>query len=198
MATTLPVLSADEFVAHIFAQSGVLPTPVAQSYGTELNRYLHVGIDHVDSPDTHKIALLPALVELDECAREIFGGPILTNAGYRSVHHENSLRTRGYKTAGFVSPHSLGCALDKQVPARKSLSPAENLRLQQAYIAAAEKLKLPRPRLGHRAYGESFTHVDLVFLLFQPYTLLPHPSTWHDLPPRVGASLLAWRPGMEW
>ena len=192
-------MTATEFVDHVFSQANVLPPPMVMAYGTALHKYLHVGPDHVASPDTGEVALLPALVELDQCARELCGFPLPTSAGFRTVRHEDQLAARGYKTAKFVSPHSLGCALDKDAIARDGKSEqAVNLEIRTAYIRAAERLKLPRPRLGHRAYGERFTHVDLVFLLFAPYTPLPHPSTWLDLPVRLRSDLIAWRPGVEW
>ncbi len=73
-----------------------------------------------------------------------------------------------------------------------------NALVQVAYKQAARALGLPAPRLGHKLYNERFTHVDLVFMLFEPYGSLPHPSTWPELDPAQRQAFTAWRPGVEW
>ena len=191
-----------EFIQKIFAESGVLTPPRILPYGYQVSTYLTIGIDHLTSPDDGTFVLLPQVIELFDAARQIYGGPISVNAGFRTHNHELTLQARGYKTAKFVSPHSLGAALDCKaipLPGKPDYDGEEtNRQLQSAFREAAQQLSFPAPRLGHKAYGEAFTHVDLVFLLFAPFTNLAHPETWPELSDDQRLLISAWRPGIEW
>jgi len=191
-----------EFIQKIFAESGVLTPPRILPYGYRVSTYLTINIDHLSSPDDATFVLLPQAIKLFDAAREIYKRPILVNAGFRTHNHERALQRRGYKTAKFVSPHSLGAALDcKASPYKPELDyhgEETNRQLQSAFREAAQQLSFPAPRLGHKAYGEAFTHVDLVFLLFAPFTNLAHPETWPELSDDQRLLISAWRPGIEW
>lgn len=198
-------MTPGEIVARIFAECTVLPKPLVLPYGTRYGPYLKVGVDHITSPDTGEISLLPALVDLFTEARRIHGRPIPVTAGWRSVAHALNLEAAGYKAAKLVSPHCMACALDcDALPVKDAegntitTEAAVNVQIRTALAQAANRLKLPMPRFGHAAYGERFTHVDLAFLLFEPYTPLPHPKTWMELEVDERQRLSAWVPGVHW
>jgi hypothetical protein len=191
-------MSPDEFVEKVFA-SGVIARPKPVAYGEQVSPHLKVGVDQLASPDIGQMTLLPQSVALYEAAREILGQPIRVNAGWRTVAHELALQDAGYRTAKWISPHCLGAALDLQLGLGAVGQPERNAELQEALKSAATKLQFPAPRLGHFAYSEHFTHVDLVFFLFKPYTELDHPGAWTELDPGVRQQLgNSWQPGISW
>lgn len=193
------MMTPHAILQRIFAESGVLKPPLPGTYGQKFGKYLTVGVDQIASPDTGEVTLLPAIVELFTETREILGRPQPVTAGFRSHAHETALQAAGYRTAKLLSPHSVACALDLDaIPTAAKTEAAVNVAIRTAVAQAAVKLKLPAPRLGFKAYGERFTHVDVVFLLFEPYTKLPHPQTWPELEPAQRALFAAWQPGVSW
>jgi hypothetical protein len=195
------MLSADQFIEKVYA-AGVVPMPAVATYGQKVSPHLTVGIDFLWSPDTDEITFLPQLIQLFEEARtNVLGNPIIVDAGYRTKAHEDALTAQGLQTAAFVSPHSLGSALDLKyvVGTFEGTSTQANIALRQAFLQAAKNLNLPVPRVGHKNYAEHFCHVDLMFMLFAPYTKLPHPRDWIDLQPElreVYATTIS--PGWQW
>lgn len=193
------MLTAQEFIDRIH-NAGVIGKPRVAAYGEAISKHLTVGIDMLWSPDTREIVILKPMIDLFEKAREIVGHPIPVSAGYRTLNHEHELQKRGLKTVKFVSPHCFG-AMDLDArPVNGHNERTENFQIQAALVAAAKVLGLPRPRLGHKSYGEHFTHVDLVFMLFKPYTALDHPADWDwglDAGNRAAFNS-AWREGVEW
>lgn len=188
------------------SHAGVPPNVLARvpQYGTKVGEFLTVGIDHLASPDTGEVFLMPPIVALFNETRRNFGEAIPVTAGSRTHEHETALQGAGYKAAKICSPHCLGAALDldardRTICGRFTSETAVNILIQQAAREAADKLGFPTPRLGHLAYNERFTHMDLVFMLFAPHTKLPHPADWPELPQdvrkKIGAS---WRPGVNW
>ncbi len=195
-------MTPDEFINRVFSFSGVLSDPTVRKYGDEISSHLRAGIDMVWSPDTHQVSLLPQEIQLFEEARvNQWKAPIGVDAGYRTRAHELALEAKGYKTAKFVSPHSVGCALDCRVlpGTSEGIHVEQNSLLRRAFQEAATALGFPQPRIGHRAYNEVFCHVDLMFMLFAPYTSLSHPSEWPELAEdqrlHLKNSLV---PGLEW
>lgn len=198
------------FAGAVAADAAVIPAggirvPVVQPYGTKLSEFLTVGVDHLASPDTGECCLLPQMTRLFDELRRIVGVPIPVTAGFRTVHHQESLIAAGYKgVATLISPHSLGAALDldareRVINGRWIPEVGVNVLIQDAAREAAGQLGYPTPRIGHRAYNERFTHVDLIFFLFAPYTALPHPADWLELDEATRKTLgAAWRPGVEW
>jgi hypothetical protein len=184
------------FVNRVLAESTILGGPQVLPYGTQISPHIKVGVDEVASPDTGQVLLLAPLVALFETAREELGEPILIDAGFRTVAHELQLEGEGYKTTQFISPHCIGAALDLKLLSKADPT-LENGALQDALVKAALQHEFPRPRLGHREYGEKFTHVDLVFLLFQPYGNLDLAELLTGI---EGAEQIAidWKPGVEW
>lgn len=193
-------MTSQEFINRVLTESSLAQPPRKASYGERLSQFITVGVDHVTSPDTQEISLMSDMIRLFDKAREIYGRPIPITAGFRTHAHEEALTRSGYKTAKFVSPHSLGAALDLDSRPYTWRTEAQvNAEIRQSVQQAAKALALPRPRLGHRAYDEKFTHVDLVFMLFQPYTTLPHPAAWQELDEGTRKALSAgWREGVEW
>lgn len=192
------MINAQQFIDRIF-DSGVIPRPRVAKYGENLSKHLTVGVDMLWSPDTLEVVTFQPMLDLFEKAREILGHPIPVSAGYRTLAHEHELQSRGLRTVKFVSPHAFG-AMDLDARARDDVSErTENFHIQASLVAAAKVLGLPQPRMGHKGYNEKFTHCDLVFMLFQPYTDLPHPGKWEDLAPSLRSALgSAWREGVQW
>jgi hypothetical protein len=72
-------ITSQEFVDKVFANSirrGGLTPPRKVVYGEQVSEHLKVGIDHLTSPDTGEITLLPQTVTLFEKARGILGQPV--------------------------------------------------------------------------------------------------------------------------
>lgn len=191
-------MTAQEFIERVFS-AGVIDKPRLAEYGEKISDHLTAGVDNIWSPDTREVVLYKPMIRLFEKAREFLGRPIPVTAGYRTLAHEHALQQRGYKTVKFVSPHCFGAMdLDARPYGEKSEKSA-NLEIQACLVSATKHLNLPRPRLGHKAYHEKFTHVDLVFMLFQPFTSLPHPAAWPELDEGTRKALGAsWREGVEW
>lgn len=189
-----------ELIIKRVREAGVLPALAVPAYGTKISESLTVGIDKVASPDTNEVCLFPTLLTLFDKTRELYGLPIPVTAGFRTLAHELHLESAGYKTAKLISPHCLGSALDLDARPRNDKSEtAVNIEIRAKIMEAASELSLPTPRLGFRAYSEKFNHVDVVFLLFQPYTSLAHPATWPELSESTRKTLdKGWRPGVTW
>lgn len=194
------MFTVTDFQKRVF-DAGVVPVPTVRKYGEKISEHLHIGPDMLWSPDTQEYTQLPQCIALFEETRTTqFQMPIGVDAGYRTVAHEQVLEAKGYKTAKFISPHSLGSADDyKVISGTFGKVSTGNTRLRLAFRAAATKLGLPQPRIGHKAYGEAFIHVDYMFMLFAPHTSLPHPKDWEELDPdlrKTYATVLT--PGWEW
>lgn len=176
------MLTVLDFQKRVF-DAGVVPAPTVRKYGEEISAHLHIGPDFLWSPDTNEYTQLPQCIALfEETRTNQFQMPIAVDAGYRTVAHEQVLESKGLKTAKFISPHSLGSADDyKVVSGSFGKVSAGNARLRMAFRTAATKLGIPQPRIGHRAYGEAFLHIDFMFMMFKPYTSLDHPKDWPDL-----------------
>jgi hypothetical protein len=173
--------------------AGFLPQEHTPKYGEAISKHIVSGPDHVVSPDTGTEWLHAEILRVYDAARELLGVPIHVDAGSRTPEHEALMQSQGYKTAKIVSIHNLS-ALDL------AATGVTNSALQNALKEAAKSLNLPTPRLGHIAYGERFTHFDMGFLFFEPYTTLAHPGSWSDLLDDATRKQIdhAWRPGVEW
>lgn len=197
-ATTL---TADQFIARVY-DAGVTPAPVVKKYGDEVSPHLHFGTDLLWSPDTHEYSQLPQCIALFEETRvNQWQKPIGVDAGYRTHAHELQLQAEGYKTAKFISPHSLGSADDyKALPGTyDGKITSANIALRAAFRKAASTLGLPQPRIGHKNYGEAFLHVDFMFFLFKPFSVLDHPKDWQDLSAEMRqVYAITCIPGWEW
>lgn len=184
-------MTAEQFIEKMRV-AGQLPLATHPAYGDKLSEHIAAGIDHVVSPDTGEFWIHKPLMLMFDTARELLAKPIRITAGSRTAAHERALAAKGYKTARFISPHCLS-ALDCEATG------TGNKELQDAFRAAATECGFPKPRLGHVTYEERFTHVDMVFLFFAPYTDLPHPRDWSDLETSMRIELGgAWQPGIQW
>lgn len=185
------MLTPEIFLTRVF-ELEEMPSPRLGVYGEKLTKYLQVGSDALQSPDTGEILPYPPMLALDEEACDILGYDIPTTAGYRTPGHQRNLIVRGYKAATFISPHFFG-ALDKDARPREGKTEKQVCQeIADAYKKAAIKLRMPAPRLGMRAYNYRFVHVDLLPMLFSPFTGLEHPSKW----PEVGWTDLFGKPYM--
>jgi hypothetical protein len=195
------LLTVEDFQKRIF-ESGVIPPPKVVKYGDEISAHLHIGPDFLWSPDTNEYTQLPGCIALfEETRTNQWGKPIGVDAGYRTIAHEKFLESKGLKTAKNISPHSLGSANDyKVLPGNfTGLVSQGNTQLRTAFRMAAVKLGLPQPRIGWKAYGSAFIHIDLMFTLFAPYTTLAHPQDWLDLSDELRETYRrVLVPGMEW
>lgn len=190
-------MTPDQFLAKM-RLAGVLLGPHIPVYGEKISTHLASGIDHITSPDTGEEWLHAPLLRLFDRARDILGRPIPVTAGSRTPAHEANLQAAGLKTAKFVSPHCLS-ALDCDAKPLPNLpEAANNVEIQKALKAAAHDLGFDTPRLGHKAYNEKFTHVDVVFMFFAPFTTLAHPVDWPELDDAQKKLVASWRPGVEW
>lgn len=193
-------LTAPQFIDKIFS-SGIVPAIVVKKYGDTLSDHLHFGTDLLWSPDTHGFSMLPQCVALFEETRKEWANPITVDAGYRTYAHEKALESQGLKTAKFASPHSLASALDYKATAGTydGTIAQGNTALRSAFKKAASALGLPAPRIGWKAYNGAFIHVDLMPMLFAPFTNLPHPKDWEDLSADMrGIYAITCVPGWSW
>lgn len=141
----------------------------------------HISRHEVEDPWTGKVVLFQPIIELFEEARKGLGRPIGINSGYRTPEYQEHLAEIGYKAAKNYPPHCEGAALDLAIPAALTYYP-----IVQALTRASRKLGYPTPRIGVKEYGYKFVHVDLVFMLFEPYNDKKNP-----IPDK-------WIPGAEW
>lgn len=140
---------------------------------------------------SQKVVIFDPLVELFEAVRNQVG-PIAISSGYRSDDYqrrlyEADLKMHGGRPSGQVakpgnSPHATGAAMDLIIP--KGWQAKE---FSELFTGACIDLNLPLCRVGWKQYlGRGFIHVDLVPMLYKPYTSIPNPQ------PK------AWRPGAVW
>ena len=148
--------------------------------------------------DSEKLMLSETLAVFD-AARQLLGGPLVITSGRRSEAHQEELRQAGYRAARY-SPHVYGAALDVRVPPRLTDYGLANL-----LCAAAQQLRLPRPRLGFELYrkdprtrmiaqviagteiySSTFVHFDFAYMLR---------GMIDDVPEEVWNS---WREGVSW
>ena len=130
--------------------------------------------------DEHARILAP-LIDLFEAVRAEVG-PIKVNSGYRGDAFQERLykqNPQGVAKPG-SSPHRFGAAMDLAIP--KEWTAAKLADLVQAKSIA---LGFDRARCGWREYSGRFLHIDLVYLLFTPFTAIPNPNR-------------SWRPGVTW
>lgn len=140
----------------------------------------HIARYEVEDRWTKEVVMFGPTLALFEEARRLLGKPIGINSGYRSPEYQKHLKEIGYKAAT-NSPHCRGAALDLAIPHGTTYLVLVSLLRQ-----AAKNLKLPKPRLGYKEYGYAFVHMDLVFMLFEPYFPEKNPCPG------------AWREGVEW
>lgn len=141
---------------------------------------------------SQKVVIYDPLIHLFEAAREKVGRPITISSGYRSEEYqrklyEEDLQKNGGKPSGQVampgnSPHATGAAMDLIIPAGWTAQ-----RLAELFQETSVEWGFPKARVGWRQYlGRGFIHVDLVHMLFAPYTNIPNPIP------------TAWRAGVTW
>ena len=110
--------------------------------------------------------------------RRLLGKPIPINSWYRcETYQQQLLKTN--PNAAKNSPHTTGAAMDLGIPKGETAASMEKLAER-----AAANLGLPKPRIGRKQYKDSFIHIDLVFMLYDPYWKNPAPN--------------AWKPGAKW
>ena len=134
----------------------------------------HIAEYEVRDKWTGEIKISPHIVYLFESVREELGKPIIITSGYRSEKYQAYLRAIGYPAA-IVSPHCYGAALDMLFPFSVDKDGFANL-----FVNHSLKLDYGICRIGRKQYGDTFLHVDVVYLLFEPYTTIqnPKPDTW--------------------
>jgi hypothetical protein len=125
------------------------------------------------------------LIELFETLRETVNRPIRINSGYRTIEKQTELyqrdvRENGGNPSGKVAipshaPHTYGAAMDLAIPFPYKAKDFARL-IQKISL----DLKFPMVRTGWKAYNGAFVHMDLIPMLFQPYTNIsnPCPESW--------------------
>jgi len=178
-------------------------------YGKKIGKHIIVGVDNVTSPDRpDELLLIPQITKLFNKTREIYGAPLMITAGDRTIKHQRKLLKLGLKGATVMSPHILGAALDiDAVPSTWDTEKQACERIIECVNEAAQEIKVELPRMGFKAYNYRFVHVDLVFILFEPFTKIEHPGSWLGLFKNLGGQIVkgahdkfsnSWRPGVTW
>jgi hypothetical protein len=136
----------------------------------------HIAKYEVDDNWTGEVMIFEPVISCFEEARRLLGRPIGINSGYRTEAYQKHLKEIGYKAATY-SPHCRGAALDLAIPTGTTY-----LALVTLFKQAAKNLGLPKPRFGYKAYGYTFVHFDLVFMLFTPFFTEknPRPNEWWE------------------
>lgn len=141
--------------------------------------------------DSGKVIIHESLIKLFEAVRVGIGKPLKINSGFRDEEYqkhlyEADLKAHGGKPSGKVakpgySPHATGAAMDIAVPdGHDSEGFAKLIR------NTSDKIGLPTARTGYKKYGGVFVHIDLVPIMFEPYTKIKNPQREF------------WRPGVTW
>jgi hypothetical protein len=125
------------------------------------------------------------LIDLFEKLRATVNRPIKINSGYRTIEkqarlYEQDIRANGGNPSGKVAapshaPHTYGAAMDLAIPYPYKAGDFATL-IRKVSL----DLKFPMARTGWKAYGGAFVHMDLVPMMFKPYTNIsnPCPEDW--------------------
>lgn len=151
----------------------------------------HISRREFDTGSEDNCRVFEPLVELFEKVRFGIQKPIPVNSGYRSIERQEWLYSKdlaqhGGKPSGKVakpghSPHHTGAAMDLGIPQGWSADKFADL-----LVHTAQGMGFGAARVGYVQYGKRFVHLDLVYLLYEPYIKgrkNPHPS---------------WKPGVKW
>jgi len=140
---------------------------------------------------TFTVVIYDPLIELFETVRGMIGKPIVISSGYRSREYQQKLydedirrygRPSGNVAKPGSSPHETGTAMDLFIPIGLQAKLFAEL-----FTAACVDLNIPLCRIGWKRYlGRGFIHVDLVPMLFKPYTKVPNPHSQY------------WKAGLIW
>lgn len=139
----------------------------------------------------HKVIIYDPLIVLFETVREKVGLGIPASSGYRSPEYQKFLYDEDIKKHGTPSgnvakpgssPHETGAAMDLIIPHGWQAK-----QFGDEFTAACVDLDFPLCRIGWKQYlGRGFIHVDLVPMLYAPYTKTPNPHPQN------------WKPGVTW
>ncbi len=153
----------------------------------------HISCEEWNTGNAEKVLVFEPLILLFETVRGAIGKPIVINSGYRSLEHqqrlyEEDLASNHGKPTGKVAkpvpgqfPHGTGAAMDIAIPVGFTAE-----KLQSLFQNTSMAIGLKSCRVGRKKYKDRFLHVDLTYLLYEPYTDISNP-----LP-----SL--WKPGVTW
>lgn len=138
----------------------------------------HIFKSEFGQRDTGQVVVYEPLVELFEKVREIIKRPIRINSGYRSPEYQANLYRQdpsGAVAKPGNSPHQTGAAMDLGIPPNFTAQSFAAL-----FRKTSKELGFPEARTGWKMYGGTFIHVDLVFMLYAPYTkeINPNPRDW--------------------
>jgi len=136
----------------------------------------HIQDYEVMCPWTREIKLIYWIINLFESVRNEIGCPIFITSGYRSRQYQKHL-TEINPYAVDLSPHPEGAALDMHIPINHD--PVE---LALKFQEHSQKLGYGICRYGLEKYGFHFLHVDIIYMLFTPWTNVenPKPSLWRE------------------
>ncbi|HBE80347.1 MAG TPA: hypothetical protein DDW65_21575 [Firmicutes bacterium] len=156
----------------------------------------HFTRNELDTGHEENAVFFKPTLDVIEETRMRLKTPITGSSGYRSrikqailyqEYLDECKRQGKAPKSGVVakpgnSPHETGAAVDLYIPDGKQ--PEEFAKLLQK---VSIDLGFPIARVGWKDYlGRGFVHVDLVFLLFTPYTSIANPF------PNL------WLPGVSW
>jgi len=140
----------------------------------------HIAAHEIEDRWTREVKISPYIVHLFEVVRKKFGVPIMITSGYRTREYQAHLGEIGYPAAE-ISPHCQGAAFDMLFPIGIDKNEFANMWKWQSL-----DLGYKHCRIGRKKYNDTFLHVDIVYLLFEPFTTIPNP-----VPDR-------WKPGVMW
>ena len=140
----------------------------------------HIAAYKVCDKWTNEIIISPYIVHLFETVRKKFGVPIIITSGYRTREYQAHLRDIGLPAAE-VSPHCYGAAIDTLFPYDVPKDEFADMWKWQSM-----ELGYKHCRIGRKKYNDAFCHVDIAYMLFEPYTTIRNPK------PDI------WKPGVTW
>ena len=140
----------------------------------------HIAAYEIWDKWTHDIKISPFIVRLFEAVRNEIERPIMITSGYRSQIYQDYLRQIGYPAA-ILSPHTYGAALDMLYP-----TGLDKDNFTMLFREKSQQLGYGDCRIGRAKYNDTFLHVDIVYLLFEPYTRIGNPIPEH------------WKEGISW
>jgi len=166
-------------------QSKEIPGESFKGQKVENAKYIYVNEIYDEQAKGMPYVIRPELVSLFDMAREYNGRPRRISSGYRTRSTQDNLKG-SFGKAKF-SPHTMGAALDIKTYGEKDAKYLSNI-----FYESAQRLGIPKPRIGIRKYKGYFIHVDLVFLWFKDH------GGGFDYPEDSEPIRINWIPGVSW
>jgi uncharacterized protein YcbK (DUF882 family) len=132
------------------------------------------------------------LIDTFDYIRETYRRPIQITSGYRTIAHHEKLKAQGLKTAKFVSPHTLGVAMDIKDPYLEKEGKDHSILYNHINSLPIGK----DLRIGFKAYSGKFIHIDIAYEL--PIDKLYEKKYVIDSREKYFECLRNWKRGVRW